>query len=216
MFKGGASRLKDVLFYLLLFVAVVSFAIAVTILLTPLLEINLSLNNIPEQVGLSKDRIMENYYVLLEYLHFPWVTELVMPDFPTSPSGAFHFYEVKQLFLLNYGLLFVSLPFTIYYLVKLKQTDQVYKLEKPALVAAILPLGLLAFLAINFDHLFLTFHEILFDNDAWLFNPQTDPIINVLTQDFFMLCFAFAIILVEVLFITGYLLARRDRLRQGV
>lgn len=216
MFKGGGSRLKDVLFYLLLFVAVVSFAIAVTILLTPLLEINLSLNNIPEQVGLSKDRIMENYYVLLEYLHFPWVTELVMPDFPTSPGGAFHFYEVKQLFLLNYGLLFVSLPFAIYYLVKLKQTDQVYKLEKPALVAAILPLGLLAFLAINFDHLFLTFHEILFDNDAWLFNPQTDPIINVLTQDFFMLCFAFAIILVEVLFITGYLLARRDRLRQGV
>lgn len=216
MFKGGRSRLKDVIFYLFLFVAVVTFAIAVTILLTPLLEINLSLNNIPEQVGLSIDRIMENYYVLLEYLHFPWVTELAMPDFPTSPSGAFHFYEVKQLFLINYGLLFVSLPFAIYYLVKLKQTNQVYKLEKPALVAAILPLGLLAFLAINFDRLFLTFHEILFDNDAWLFNPQTDPIINVLTQDFFMLCFAFAIVLIEALFITGYVLARRDRLRQGV
>lgn len=89
-----------------LFLTILTLSIALTILFVPLFEWSLYIGNIPEQVGLSHETIMENYYVLLRYLHVPWINELNMPDFPTSTSGAFHFYEVKVLFGINYAVLF--------------------------------------------------------------------------------------------------------------
>lgn len=205
-----AENIKHIFFKIMLVLSVISFAIAATILFFPLFEWTMSLFNIPQRVGMSHETIMENYFILLEYLHFPWVNELVMPDFPTSPSGAFHFYEVKQLFYLNYFVLFVSLPCSILYIKRLKTKNQLYLLKRPSFVAAWVPIGLLAFLAVSFDYMFILFHELLFDNDAWLFNPTTDPIINVLTQEFFMFCFIFAFVIIEAFFITGYFIGKRD------
>lgn len=205
-----ADHLKHAFFKTMLVLSIISFAIAATILFFPLFEWTLSLFDIPNRVGLSHETIMENYFILLEYLHFPWVNELVMPDFQTSASGAFHFYEVKQLFYLNYFVLFVSLPCSILYLRRLKTKKQLFLLKRPSFIAVWIPIGLLAFLAISFDYMFILFHKLLFDNDAWLFNPATDPIINVLTQEFFMFCFIFAFILIEAFFIAGYFLGKND------
>ena len=38
---------------------------------------------------------------------------------------------------------------------------------------------------INFDKTFMIFHEIMFDNDYWIFDPLKDPVINILPQEFF-------------------------------
>lgn len=204
------ETLKDVFFKTMLVLSIVSLAIAATILFTPLFEWTLSLFDIPTRVGMSYDTIMENYYILLEYLHFPWVDQLAIPDFPTSASGAFHFYEVKQLFFLNYFVLLISLPCSIFYLIRLKWEGRLYELKNFSIVWAMIPIGLTVFLAINFDRMFVLFHEFLFDNDAWLFTPQTDPIINVLTQEFFMFCFIFAFVIIEGLFLAGYFVGKRD------
>lgn len=204
------SDLKSSFFKVMLFLTVVTLAISLTILFIPLFEWSLNWLNIPEKVRMSRETIMDNYRVLLEYLHFPWVDQLAMPDFPSSASGVFHFYEVKRLFYLNYFILFISAPCSIYYLFKLKNDNQLYRLKTPSLIAALIPIGLLIFLAVNFDYMFLLFHKLLFDNDAWIFNPATDPIINVLTQEFFMLCFIMAFLIIEVLFLAGYWVGRRD------
>ena len=45
----------------------------------------------------------------------------------------------------------------------------------------------LAFMLIGFDQFFIAFHGLFFNNDAWLFNPLTDPIINALPEAYF--CF---------------------------
>ncbi|WP_252897795.1 lipoprotein intramolecular transacylase Lit [Amylolactobacillus amylophilus] len=37
----------------------------------------------------------------------------------------------------------------------------------------------------NFDAFFVFFHGIFFHNSDWLFDPVTDPIINVLSENFF-------------------------------
>ena len=37
-------------------------------------------------------------------------------------------------------------------------------------------------LVFNFNTIFIAFHEIAFNNDAWLFNPATDPILNNLSE----------------------------------
>jgi len=85
-----------------IFVFILTAVIVLTILAVPLYRFSLAFLNIPEQVGMSPAQIMDNYYAVLEYLHFPWVDALVLPDFPVSASGAFHFYEVKILFYINF------------------------------------------------------------------------------------------------------------------
>ena len=35
-------------------------------------------------------------------------------------------------------------------------------------------------IAVDFNKCFILFHEIMFSNDYWIFNPQLDPVINIL------------------------------------
>jgi len=52
-------------------------------------------------------------------------------------------------------------------------------------------------MAINFDGFFVVFHEVLFRNSDWLFDPSKDPVINVLPEEFFTQCFVLFFILFE-------------------
>ena len=197
-------KLRDYLGIASLMVTIITLAIALTIWAIPLFKFSLQHLNVPERVGMSFESIMENYRVLLSYLHFPWIDQLVLPDFPVSTSGAFHFYEVKLLFYLNYGLLFLSMVGSFFYLRKLKEIQGFWRLRPVFRLAIIIPFLLLFVLALDFDWLFVKFHEIAFNNDAWLFNPTTDPIINVLTQEFFMYSFMLFFLLIELFFVSSY------------
>lgn len=192
-----------------LFIFILTAAIALTILAIPLYQLSLHWFDIPERVGMTYNQIMENYYAVMEYLHFPWVDTLVFPDFPVSESGAFHFWEVKILFYINYALLFVSALISFFYLKKLKERKGYWRLVQPFKIAIFVPFILILILAIDFDFMFEMFHKILFNNDAWLFDPRTDPIITVLPQEFFMLTFMFAFVLIEGSFISGYFLSKK-------
>ncbi len=197
-------KLRDYFGIMSIFVAIITITITVTIWAVPLFEFSLRQFDIPSRVGLSFEKIMENYYILLKYLHLPWIETLSLPDFPVSASGAFHFYEVKRLFYINYGMLVLSLVGSGFYLRKLKQTAGFWRLRQVFKVAIFVPFVLLFIVAIDFDWLFVMFHEIIFNNDAWLFNPTTDPIINVLTQEFFMYSFVLAFSLLELFLVSGY------------
>lgn len=197
-------KIRDILGIVGIFVFVLTFAISLTIWAIPLYQFSLQHFNVPERVGMTYDQIMENYYVLMEYLHLPWIDTLSLPDFPVSASGAFHFYEVKLLFYVNYGLLALSSVGSVFYLRKLQKERTFWKLVNPFKIAIFVPFVLLLILALDFNWMFVMFHEILFNNDAWLFNAATDPIIRVLPQEFFMYCFILAFTLIESSFIGGY------------
>lgn len=54
----------------------------------------------------------------------------------------------------------------------------------------LITLGIMIVLMLhNFDRFFVIFHQVLFHNQDWLFDPNTDPIINVLPTTFFEQCF---------------------------
>ena len=197
-------KLRDYLGIASIFVAIITITITLTILAVPIFQFSLNYLNVPERVGLSYEKIMDNYYILLKYLHFPWIKTLSLSDFPVSASGAFHFYEVKLLFYLNYGLLFGSVIGSGLYLRKLKKIEGFWRMRRIFKKAIFVPFILLFIIAIDFDWLFVKFHEVFFNNDYWLFNPSTDPIINVLTQEFFMYSFVYAFSLLEIFLLTGY------------
>ena len=79
---------------------ILSLSVAITINFRLLYYMDIDYLNITETVDLSKDQIILNYQVLLNYLNIPWINELNMPYFPSSASGLFHFFEVKKLFML--------------------------------------------------------------------------------------------------------------------
>ncbi|SFC21488.1 integral membrane protein TIGR01906 [Alkalibacterium subtropicum] len=193
-----------------LFLFLITVSIAFIILFTPLYYFSAWSLDLPEQLGMSMETLMENYHVLLRYLHFPWITELNFPDFTSSASGLFHFYEVKLLFYLNYFILIASFIGSVFYMKSLKKNKRLWTLQKPFFIAALVPPILLTFLAVSFDRMFVLFHEIFFNNDDWLFDPATDPIILALPQEFFMYTFLLFFLLIEMFFIIAYQYSKRN------
>lgn len=192
-----------------LFLFIVSFSIALTINLTPLYSFDIGYLGISERVGLSKETLMENYRVLLNYLNLPWVSELNFPDFPSSESGLFHFYEVKRLFILDYAIALITAVGSVFYIRYIKKNQLFWKMVRPFQIGIAVPFVVLFMIAVSFDQLFVAFHKLFFNNDAWLFNPSTDPIILALPETFFMHCFILAFVLIELQIIFGFFYTKK-------
>ena len=203
------QKLKYFFGYVAMFLLVLSASIAFTINFTPLYSFDIDYLNIEQMTGLSKDIILDNYRILMQYLNLPWITELKMPDFPASESGLFHFYEVKQLFLLDYAILGVSAVVTGLFLRMVKKEQEYWRMMNPLRLMIAAPLAALAIIFLNFDRLFVAFHGVFFNNDAWIFDARTDPIILALPQDFFMHCFVLVFVLLELVLVLVYFWVRR-------
>ncbi|MEO1768237.1 integral membrane protein [Enterococcus sp. AZ163] len=156
----------------------------------------------------SEKELLTNFDHLMRYLNTPWITELALPDFPVSASGALHFYEVKRLFLLNYGVLVFTLIPSFLYLRHLIKQKRLWTLVQPFKIAVGIPLIVAVVMAMGFDRFFVAFHGIFFNNDAWIFNPATDPIINVLPEEFFLHSFVLFFVLLEFFFILQILIGK--------
>lgn len=183
-----------------LFLTLISLAITVTINFVPLFRYSITHFDLERISGLTKEALLENYRLLLDFLNKPWITELKLPDFPMSEAGLGHFYDVKDLFILNYGVLLVTLIPSVWFLYYLWNQKKLWRLVRPFQWGMMVPVGLSFVMAIGFNTFFVLFHELFFSNDDWIFNPVTDPIINVLPEPFFMYCFILFFVLIEIFF----------------
>lgn len=197
--------------WLTLWLFVIAAVVWGTILLTyALYPVFIYKDGLLNACGLSFRRLYHNYGQLLAYLQLPWVTHLHMQDFASSPSGAQHFRDVRHLFLLAIGVVWVTAFPAIRTWRRLRQKKERWRFVRPFWIGAVIPVILGGLMAINFDAVFIRFHQLLFRNDDWLFDPALDPIINVLPEDFFMVCFAAALLLFEVVMAYGIWRGRQD------
>ena len=75
------------------------------------------------------------------------------------------------------------------------------KLWKNLIIIFAMIAGLVLVISIDFDKAFTTFHEIFFDNDLWLLDPNTDNLICILPQTFFIdICIRIGIIFAILMF----------------
>ena len=139
-----------------------------------------------EVSGLSKERLMENYRILIEYNTPFGPKELSLPDFPMSETGAVHFAEVRTLFLAFACAIPILLVLFLLLLFKARMREDYRFLRNGALLSLLLPLSLGALCATDWEDTFVKFHEIVFRNDYWIFNARTDPVITVLPDTFFL------------------------------
>lgn len=179
--------------------AVSSSVVGAIVASWPLLFIFMLVQKTYETVHMSLFKVMHNYNELLFYLVWPFEKRLRMDNFPTSPDAAEHFAECKHLFVFTVIVFIVCLA--MYFIFKKQRKKALLNLDKSvALIFLLLPIVIFPFAVTNFDSFFVVFHHILFNNSNWLFNPSTDPIINVLTEGFFASCFAVAGIIYELYF----------------
>lgn len=179
--------------------AISSSVIGAIIASWPLLFVFVLVQKTNETVQMSVFKVMHNYNQLLCYLLWPFKTKLKMDNFPTSTDAAEHFADCKRLFILALVVFLICLG--MYLIAKKQRKSAFLELDKTwALLFLILPIVVLPFALTNFDSFFITFHHLFFSNTNWMFNPDTDPIINVLTEGFFASCFAVAGIIYELYF----------------
>lgn len=179
--------------------AVSSSVVGAIIASWPLLFIFTLVQKTYETVHLTVFQVMHNYNQLLIYLIWPFKKQLKMDNFPTSVNAAKHFAECKQLFV--FAILVFIVCFLLHFIFKKQGKRGLVNLDKSVtLVLLLIPIVVFPFAITNFDSFFVIFHHILFNNNDWLFNPNTDPVINVLSEGFFASCFAVAGIIYELYF----------------
>lgn len=165
----------------------------------PLIVVFMIVQKSYKTVNLTVEQVLHNYNQLMWYLIWPFEQKLKMSNLPTSQTAAEHFADVKRLFVL--AILAFLCCLLIFFWNK-SQKKKILKLDKVwALLFLLLPIAILPFALANFDSFFITFHHLFFaGSNTWLFDPATDPIINVLTEGFFASCFAVAGIIYELYF----------------
>ncbi|MDP7978428.1 TIGR01906 family membrane protein [Bacillus multifaciens] len=154
--------------------------------------------NIPEMANMTKEAIIQNYDALITYLSPFYNKPLHFPTLEMSEKGRVHFVDVKNIIVaIQYAMyisIFISFIGGVYLIRKQKEKFLFYA----AILTIVFPIVLILPIAINFEKSFVFFHELLFQNDYWLFDPETDPIIRMLPEQFFM--HAACIILLLILF----------------
>ena len=192
------QNLKLYLIGSLILIAVVSILAIVTLNLTFTYPIISRHYNLDVITGFDHDTLLYNYRQIIHYLNFPWVRTLVMPDFPMSATGEFHFWEVKVIF---HVLHVISLLFVACLFIAIKKKKPLLSYFNAAANLAFMTFGsVLIVMLLNFNFAFYWFHRVFFNNDYWIFDATTDPIILALPGELFMIK---GVILIALLFFIG-------------
>ena len=183
-------RIIQILLIINISLFIISFSIAFTILFRPFYYIQINYLEIEKESGYTYDEIKEAYDDILNYttLNTPFSTGKLKH----SAEGQSHFRDCKTLFLLDFIVLGVS---TSVIIIKKKFFNNIrlfnFNIEfwSSCLVIFLFTLMMFFTLTVGFDRCFEIFHNIFFlGKENWLFNPETDEIINILPQQYFMNC----------------------------
>lgn len=197
-------NLLQLLFSLSLSLFIIFAAVKITLMFKPLYYFDIKYLNIEELSGFGKNEIIKNYDYVINYLLSPKVQEFNLPSIPYSNHGQIHFNDVKRIFT-TLDVLFVlaGLVSALGTVLNLKHRN-FHFLKRTSSMLIFLPTILLSAFMINFNAAFVIFHKIFFRNDYWQFDPELDPIINILPEEFFF----HAALLIVILLILSIIVLR--------
>lgn len=168
--------------------AVIGISVVGTLAFKPLYYHDMEALDISAYSGYSEEEIRANYDALIDY-NMAWEDgELAFPTLPMSETGKIHFEEVKEIFdLFKYLAIVCGILGALGIVFMAKKKEYRY-LKMTAMVSCGLPVVLGILVALFWDKVFVIFHELFFNNDYWIFDYRTDPIILLLPDEFFMHC----------------------------
>lgn len=191
-----------------------SLAVLLTIYLAWLLyPLEVQWLDLERAAGVSGRTVQSNFNILLDYLTNPFNWRLEMPDFPSSKAGLYHFESVKKLFHLVQGSFVFSLPGFLHFFRQVVSKGYGLLFSKGFVYMALAPVFIVLLAGLmGFSQFFVLFHQLLFPGDStWLFNPETDPVIWILPETYFLHCFVLFFLIYETLMISMYVFAKRKK-----
>lgn len=196
-------QLTDLGIGILFTIFFISLGLFLTIAFRPLYYFDIDFLNIPSYSGFSREIILENYNALIDYCSPFYQGELHFPSVAASAEGLQHFREVKDIFNVFFYAGIISLLALIRIIIYKHKKQNYSYLFASGMTTFILPIFVGLACAINWDKTFVLFHKIFFKNDYWIFDWDTDQIIRILPDTFFLQC---AICIILFAFIGGGLL----------
>lgn len=189
--------MKNILTSLCLALFIISAAVTITLNFRPLYYHDISALKIEETSGFSKKVIKDNYDELINYNQFFRSGKLKL-TMPMSKEGRIHFAEVKRIFVCVEILCIVTLILSCF-LIKRQIAGRNFDFLKSASIMTVLLPSVVGILcAVNWDAAFILFHKIMFQNNYWLFDEATDPVIMILPDEFFLHCAVMIILLIFI------------------
>lgn len=193
-----SSTIQQILAGLVLCLFIIASSVTFTLNFRPLYYADIHLLNITETSQQDENTIRMNYDALIDYNRLFNREPLQFPTFAMSENGRIHFEEVKHIFDLFGWLVIITLPAVIACILFTRKYHDYRWIKLGSIFSIVLPVLLGMMVAVNWQYVFVTFHELVFNNDYWIFDETTDPVITILPDTFFMHCalmiFAFIII----------------------
>ena len=192
----------SVIFSVLIIITIVKFTVG----FKQLYYFDIDYLNIPMLSGISKEEIKENYAYMIDYNLSKDNKEFELPTLKSSKQGKIHFEEVRDIFQNMNKIFNISLVLSIIGVIIniLNKNIEILKTTSKTLI--LLPMILMLPVVINFKGSFVLFHKIMFNNDYWIFDPNLDPVINILPEKFFFHAGIMILILIIVASLANYLI----------
>lgn len=184
------SFIIDVVTAFVLFLFILSFSVVFTLNFRPLYYMDIEKLGIEERSGIPEEEIRENYDVLIDYNSMFNDEELEFPTLAMSETGKIHFEEVKVIFVMFQKMALVTAILGLFLILVQRKKKPKRYLKYTGIITVLLPALLGGAMALNWDKAFVVFHKIAFDNDYWIFDAKTDPVITILPDTFFFHCAA--------------------------
>ncbi len=197
-----SATIPQVFLGFVLFLLIVSASVTITLNFRPLYYADIYLLNLTETTGRTYDDIRANYDALIDYNSLFNNETLSFPSCDISETGRIHFEEVKVIFDIFGKTAIFTLILTIVAFLFIRRRGYYLWFKLAGILGIVVPIVLGLMVAINWEYVFITFHHLAFDNDYWLFDETTDPIITLLPDTFFMHC---AIMIFALIFIASIL-----------
>lgn len=159
--------------------------------------------NISEMSGFTEEEIKQNYDYLIDYNLNKNVGEFHLPTIKYSKEGKIHFEEVRNIFQIVKKVFYISGLISVLGVILSIKNKNIKFLNTASIMTILLPIITAIPLMINFNYFFIKFHETVFSNDYWIFDPSIDPVINMLPQDVF---FHIGIFILAIILIISTLL----------
>lgn len=157
---------------------------------------------IDKELNISSNELYAEYGSIIDFINSPKTNDLIFERFTLSNNALYHFVEVRTIFMGIYIFLILSIILFIFYLFlnkkRIKKANSNITLIS-LIVTVVTSLIIMVSSTVNFNYLFEIFHEVIFDNDYWLFDTVKDSIILALPEKFFLLC-AIMILVLSIVF----------------
>ncbi|NLP34557.1 MAG: TIGR01906 family membrane protein [Clostridiales bacterium] len=205
-------KFTDFIIGIIFTLLLISMSVVITINFRPLYYLDVEALNIEATSGYPKQEILDNYNALINYSSPFYKGSLSFPTLSASENGLQHFKEVKDIFTFFYILGAITLVLVVAIILYKRRKKDYHYLLVSSITTIVLPIIVALAIAIDFDTSFVIFHKIFFNNDYWIFDPTTDPVIKILPDTFFMHCallIIFFVILGSILLATIYFNKRK-------